>query len=381
VSRVAAVAVAVAAVALVIAIIAVAVPGLLATNEAGITPQQISVERVVLEPESIELTVRNGGLAPVEIAQISVNDAYWIFHIDRAEIPRLQTARIHIVYPWQRGEPLQLKLVASDGQTAIHSIDFPVETPRPGMGLLGRYVPLGLFMGLVPVGAGMLARPFLRRSKKKVWEFFLAFTVGVLLAIGISSALEAFELSAELVTPLSGRLLVVTSAALSFAVIYEGARWIGSHKTIESSVVAAWALAVAIGLHNLGEGLAVAGSEAAGAVAVGALLALGFAVHNISEGVAIASVMGRQTHPFALYLGTVGVAGAPALAGLMLGSLAPSKLVSVILLGVGLGAIVEVIVEVWDLVFAGSGSRPPSYVVSGIVSGLGFMYLTSLLLS
>lgn len=375
----AAVAVGIAGVAATVAAIVLVLPRWFSATVGEAPPQSLSVERVVLQPGSIELTVRNGGQAPVGFAQVAVNDAYWRFEVDRAEVGRLQTARIHLDYPWVRGEPLEFELVGTDGQTARHSVEFPVSTPQAGPTLFRRYVPLGLFMGVIPVGAGMLLRPVLRRSERTVWEFFLAFTVGVLVAIGTDSAIDVFELAGELAGPLQGRLMAVTVAALSFALISEGARRVGSRGTLEKGLLAAWALAVAIGLHNLGEGLAVAGAEAAGAVAAGALLALGFAVHNVSEGVAIAAVMGKRSQPLFVYAGAIGVAGLPAVMGLFAGALSPSKLISVVLVAVGLGAIVEVIVEVWNLLSAGGHSRRGAHVVAGVVSGLGFMYLTSLL--
>lgn len=336
---------------------------------------------MILEPGRIEVTVRNGGPTPVGIVQVAVNGAYWQFSTDRGRIGRLQTGRIALDYPWIRGEPLEVKFVSADGQTLVHTLQFPVETPRVGRALFGRYVPLGLFMGVVPVAAGMLLRPLLRRSGQKVWEFFLAFTVGVLAAIGVESGFDTFEMSAQFVAPLAGRLLVVTVASLSFVGIYEWARRLGSKRNTERALVAAWTLALAIGLHNLGEGLAVAGAEASGAVAVGALLALGFAVHNVSEGVAIAAVAGQGSRPLVFYQGAAAAAGLPALAGLLLGSLTPSKLVSVVLLAVGLGAIAEVITEVWALLMSSSAGRLTGHVGVGAAAGLAFMYLTSLLIA
>ena len=340
--------------------------------------QSLSVERVVLKPGRIVVTVRNGGGVPVNIAQVAINGAYWQFSSDRLEIRRLQTADIDLYYPWIRGEPLELKLVSADGQTLVHTLNFPVETPHPGRDLFKRYVPLGLGMGVLPVAAGMLLRPVLRRSGHKTSEFFLAFTIGVLLAIGVESSFDTFELSAELVAPLAGRLLVVSVSVISFAAIYEWARRMGSKRGEDRALVAAWALAVAIGLHNLGEGLAVAGAEAAGVLAVGGLLALGFAVHNVSEGVAIAAVAGKKSRSIFFYQWAAAIAGLPALGGLLIGSLTPSKPISVALLAVGLGAIAEVVAEVWGLLTSGGGAVLAPHITGGLGTGLAFMYFTSI---
>ncbi len=379
--RTAAASIAVVGLAAAIALILLGMPRWLEVDDRTEVPQSLAVERVVFRPGSIELTIRNGGQAPVRVSQVAVNEAYWQFSTDKSELGRLETSKLQIDYPWIRGEPLVLKIVSADGQTFTHPIDFPVETQTGKVATLKRYLPLGLFVGVIPVSAGMLVRPFLRRSKEAVWEFFLAFTVGVLVAIGVDAVGDILELTDELAAPLSGRLLAVTVATLSFAAIYEASRRIRRKNTIATGVVTAWALAVAIGLHNLGEGLAIAGAEAAGALAAGALLALGFAIHNVSEGVAIAASLGRRSASARLYAGTIAVAGLPALLGLMIGSFSPLQPVSVILLAVGLGAIAEVIVEVWALIQPPEDrSAPRTQVMAGVVSGLGFMYVTSLLL-
>jgi zinc transporter, ZIP family len=51
----------------------------------------------------------------------------------------------------------------------------------------------------------------------------------------------------------------------------------------------AWLVAIGIGPHNLGEGLAVATAMRRGEVALGATLVIGFAIHNLTEGIAVAA--------------------------------------------------------------------------------------------
>ncbi|MDQ4028663.1 MAG: ZIP family metal transporter, partial [Actinomycetota bacterium] len=46
----------------------------------GVPPvEELAVERTVLEPGVIEMSVRNDGPDPVTIAQVLVNEAYWNF--------------------------------------------------------------------------------------------------------------------------------------------------------------------------------------------------------------------------------------------------------------------------------------------------------------
>ncbi len=341
-------------------------------------PQALTVERVNLTPGRIELVVRNGGRAPVTVSQLAVNDAYWQFEVDKGEISRLETAKVGVDYPWERGEPLTVKLVSADGQTVSHTVEFPVESPASRSGTLGRYVPMGLFMGVVPVAIGLVARPFFSRSERSLWNFFLAFTIGVLVAIGVEAGIDLLEASDRLSDAISGRLLAVTVAAVSFVAISEIARAIRDRAGLDEGTAAAWTLSAAIGLHNMGEGLAVAGAEAAGAVAVGALLAMGFAVHNLSEGVAIAAAMGPRAVSYRTVAGVTLLAGLPALAGLLLGSRSPSDLATVLLVAVGLGAIAEVVVEVRSILLERGAGEMGAVTAVGVTAGLLFMYVTSL---
>ena len=53
-------------------------------------------------------------------------------------------------------------------------------------------------------------------------------------------------------------------------------------------------VALAIGLHNLGEGLAIGSAYAVGALSLGAFLVIGFALHNTTEGLAIVAPVAAQ---------------------------------------------------------------------------------------
>ena len=53
-------------------------------------------------------------------------------------------------------------------------------------------------------------------------------------------------------------------------------------------------VAIGIGLHNLGEGVAIGAAYSAGALALGAFLVVGFAIHNTTEGLAIVAPLARE---------------------------------------------------------------------------------------
>ena len=120
-------------------------------------------------------------------------------------------------------------------------------------------------------------------------------------------------------------------------------------------------IALGIGLHNLGEGLAIGSAFALGEAALGSFLVIGFTLHNITEGIGIAAPLlpssseadpAGQQRPqprFLTFVGLTLLAGSPAILGAWLGGFAFSPLLASIFLGVGLGAIWQVIVEVTRL--------------------------------
>ncbi len=60
----------------------------------------------MLEPGRIELTLRNTGPDPVQVAQVFVNDAYVDFQGADDAIGRLGSPTIELDYPWQEGSAL-----------------------------------------------------------------------------------------------------------------------------------------------------------------------------------------------------------------------------------------------------------------------------------
>ena len=140
-------------------------------------------------------------------------------------------------------------------------------------------------------------------------------------------------------------------------------------------------VAIAIGLHNLGEGLAIGSAYAVGALALGAFLVIGFALHNTTEGLAIVAPVAQQpAGPRRLALLGL-IAGAPAILGAWIGASAFNSSLAAFLLGAGAGAIVQVIQQLVPSIRdrAGRALNPAS--VAGILAGFAILYATSLLVS
>jgi zinc transporter ZupT len=347
---------------------------------AGAPPvEEVKVEAVRLEPGRVELSVRADGSAPVAIAQVQVDGAYRSFLLDPPEpIGRLGRAQILIDYPWIKGEAHHFVLVLSSGATVEHTLDVASPTPALAGGDLGPLVLVGLVLGLVPVAAGLLFFPALRGLSARANDFLLAVTVGLLFFLLADTLIEGIEAGARANERLHGGLLVlVAGAATAAALIAFGRR---SGRPPEGVALALY-IAFGIGLHNFGEGLAVGAALATGAAALATFLMVGFVLHNVSEGFGIAVPMLARRPPLAVFAGLAALAGLPAVPGVLLGAQSVGPLWQALCLGIGAGAILQVIVEVAALIARRSGSAgllsPAS--LAGAVVGLAVMYSTALL--
>ena len=350
--------------------------------------EAIAFERTVLTEDGVEMKIRNDGPDEVTVAQLLINEAYWDFEIDDPTLGRLETATVTSPYPWEEGLPLNLTLVTSTGLTIPHEIEAAALTPEADGDTLLTFTLLGLYIGVIPVGLGLFAFPFLRRLSPGRLGFFLAFTVGLLAFLLVDTVAEGFELAGEAPLSLDGLALFVIGALAAVVVL----TWLGEHlaergrRAKEGRTAAGGALALAyfiaagIGLHNLGEGLAVGAALAIGETALGTFLVVGFALHNTTEGLAIVSPLGAQENRPRLshfvWLGVI--AGVPTIFGAWIGGFAYSPGFAVTAFGVAAGAIAQVI---WAIArsLKGETSLSRGLPAIGFVTGLLVMYATGLL--
>lgn len=352
----------------------------------GPAVEELAVERTVLQPGMIELTVRNTGPDPVEISQVFVNDAFVDFTGGRQPIGRLDTATLRLDYPWQDGQPYLVSVLTSTGVAIEHEIPAAVATPpSTSSGVLGLMALLGTYVGIVPVALGMLVLPLLRRVSPTVVRVLLALTVGLLAYLALDASIEAIELGVGSGAAFGGPALVVLGAALAFLALTAVDRTLRQRRRRASGGAGglrlAAMIATAIGLHNLGEGLAIGSAYAVGELALGAFLVIGFALHNTTEGIAIVAPLAKQ-RPSLIQLAALGLlAGAPAILGAMLGAAVNNVELSVFLLGVGVGAIAQVIVQVAPALRTRSGPILTRATIGGVTLGVLVMYLTGLLVT
>jgi ZIP family zinc transporter len=354
-------------------------PGL--GERRGPPAEELAVERTVLSPGVIELTVRNDGLDAVSVAQAVVNDAFVQFSGADGPIGRLETAVVRLSQPWVEGEAYEISLLTSSGGTITHEIPVAVETPAGDLSFFGLMALLGIYVGVIPIALGMLWLPWVRRIDASWLRVVMAVTVGLLGFLAVDATLEGLELAGEGSQALGGAMLVPLGAAVAFLGLTGMSAWLAGRRRGSSGGRLAMLVAIGIGLHNLGEGVAIGSAYAAGALALGAFLVVGFALHNTTEGLAIVGPLAGQRVTVAR-LGALGlVAGAPAVLGAWIGAAAFSPGAAAFLFGFGAGAIVQVIVQLAPAIRDEHGRALHPAAVSGILGGMAIMFATGLLVS
>jgi ZIP family zinc transporter len=350
---------------------------------AGPPVEQVMIQRITLPaPNQIRVEVVNDGPQTVTIPQVLVDDAYWSFSAEPSNtIPRLGRAVFMIPYPWVAEETHVVRLVTSLGVTFDGEIAVAVESPAPSLSLFTRFGLIGVYVGVVPVLLGMLWYPLLRRLSRKAMDFILALTIGLLVFLAVGTWLDALEFAAELPAFWQGTPLVFFVALATLGVLLAvGSRGAGEER---SALQIAYLIALGIGLHNLGEGLAIGAAYTAGEAALGTFLVLGFTLHNITEGVGIAAPIVRKNPGLRHFALLILLAGGPAMLGTWIGGFAFNPVWATLFLAVGIGAILQVVWEVGKLLVRSSQQAGGSAInwmnLGGMGAGLAIMYLTAVL--
>ncbi len=348
-------------------------PGL--AERRGPPAEELAIERTALRPGVIELHVRNDGPDAVSIAQVQVNDAFAQFSGAERPIGRLGTATVRVIQPWVEGEAYEVALVTSSGGTIAHAIPVAVETPPADAGFFGLMALLGVYVGVIPVALGMLWLPWLRGVDRRWLRSLMALTVGLLAFLAVDATLEGLELAGEGAQAFGGAALVFVGGIVAYLALSGVSAWLGGRRATTPALL----VACGIGLHNLGEGVAIGAAYSAGALALGVALVIGFALHNTTEGLAIVAPIARASPSWRRLAGLGLLAGAPAVLGAWIGAAAYNPSVAAFLFGFGAGAIVQVIVQLAPSLRDAEGRTLHPAAVTGILGGMGVMFATSLL--
>ena len=352
--------------------------------QAPVPLENLDIERYHLERNMIELHVRNTGPEELTVASVIINEAVMPFSVSPSPtIPRLGSANIHVNYAWTEGEAYGVTVFTSNA--IPFAVDIPVafETPQPSQSTFWSFTLIGLYVGVIPVFLGIFWFPALRQLGRRTMTFLMAATAGLLIFLGLDTLTEALEVAAEVPSAFQGIGLIGIGAVATFllldAISKRQTEVTGSES--DRRLAIALMIAIGIGFHNLGEGLAIGAAYNVGEIALGTFLVVGFIIQNITEGLGIIAPVLRD-RPSIGRLALMGlIGGAPAILGAWIGGYTPSPFLAVLFLAIGTGAIFEVVYEIGKLIQKDNARESmPLTIFSGVLTGMLLLWVTGLLI-
>ncbi len=349
--------------------------------------EELNVQRVLLpEPGMIELEVVNAGPDPITIAQVMVDEAYWQYEITPGPtLERRDTATISIPYPWVQDEAHGIALLSESGVLFETEIPVAIQSPVADRASFAQFALVGLYVGIVPVSLGLLWYPTMRRLGRRGMNFVLALTVGLLVFLAVDMWGEAQEIALGAAGFLDAPVLVPLLALLTVALLMVVGNALRGRTGDSGGLGLAYRIAGGIGLHNLGEGLAIGAAFALGEVALGVFLILGFTLHNVTEGVGIAAPVVGERPRLVHFAALAAVAGLPAILGTWIGAFTYSPFWTTVFFAIGIGAILQVVFEVGRLIVRSqvkAGEPAMTWTTfGGVAAGIAVMYATGLLVA
>lgn len=377
----------------------------------GIALPKIDIEKVEFyEDNTIFAFVRNVGQNTINISQVDINDRILpaVIEPDRS-LQRLEGSKIIIPFSWNRGESYEVGVTTDDGTRFSKIVSAAIETPKIGLSQFGAYALIGIYVGVIPVFAGLLWYPIMRGLDKNKYNFIMSITVGLLFFLGIDAIIESNELAVKnFPDPSKIQLLIITTTLISLiSLIFISSKiikkksnrnenydknnvheLIGSDRAVESEskylnpFSLSLMISIGIGLHNFGEGLIIGSSILLGELALTIFLIIGFTIHNTTEGLAIVSPLSKTKSRNIKRLIIYGlIAGIPTIGGTWIGGFSFSNLTTILFLTIGSGAIFQVIYYITiDLINKNKDILSNGYIISGFIIGMIFMYATGIFL-
>ena len=344
----------------------------------------LNIERINTTNNGFELSISNTGPEAITISQVIVNDSIWDFKVSPSEtFKRFEEGKITINYPWVQGDPHVIKIITDNGIITEGEIAAATLTPEKSWRNFLNYGFIGFYVGVVPITLGLLWYPFMKRFSRKWINAILALTVGLLLFLFIGTLADGFEIGADAPAVLQGNMVVILGALLTFILLIGFDQY--QQKRLEKKAFSpfniALLMAVGIGLHNFGEGLAIGTSFSLGEAALGTFLIIGFTLHNITEGIGIAAPLLKMKPRIRDFVLLGLIAGAPAILGTWFGGFIYSPILGALFLGIGAGAILQVIYVITKMLINDHKKHLEPTVswlnLSGFTIGLLIMYLTA----
>ncbi len=247
---------------------------------------------------------------------------------------------------------------------------------RVGLSMLSAGILAFLFMDVGAEGLGIIETHLdaYKEHEATLWPvigLFALLSVGFLAGVGgIATAQRRLQRSSFRRPPIAGG---ESATAMSAAEIHDQRR---AFESVERAALrTAMVIAVAIGLHNFAEGLAIGVSAQAGEIGLATVLIIGFALHNATEGFGIVAPLAGQADPpswrFLALLGLIG--GGPTFVGTLIGQSWVSESLSIAFLALAAGSILYVVVELMNI---NRQLASKTVVMWGLLAGLVLGFAT-----
>jgi zinc transporter, ZIP family len=382
---------------------------------SGVPMPEVTIEKIEFQEGRIVAFIRNTGPVDITIAQADINDRIHLAAIEPSRsLPRLTEAQVIIPFPWNPAEPYEVGITTSDGVRFSKNVEAAAQVLTPNVEQVLLFAIIGAYVGIIPIMIGLLWYPFIRRLSTNKYNFFLSLTAGLLVFLGIDAVLESNEIISENVAAIfNGQVLIVMVVIVSFLVLLYASETL-TQRAAKKSVSANYStsflssssasktsqqqqqelikplaislmIAIGIGLHNFGEGLAISAAVLLGKAALGTFLIVGFTLHNTTEGLAIVAPIAKSGQVMIRKLIVMGfIAGAPTIAGAWIGGFLYSPLAAVIFLSVGAGAIFQVVYSIASWISRTSSHNRMTLIntstIAGFAIGMLIMYTTGLLI-
>src|SRR5215218_3074791 len=364
---------------------------------SGIPLPDVAIEKIEFRenPGQIIAFIRNVGPTEITIAQADVNDRIHAAAIEPSKtLSRLSDARVIIPLFWNPAEPYEVGITTDDGTRFSKTIEAAALAPNPDSQQIIFFAVIGIYVGIIPVMIGLLWYPFIRSMSRNKYNFFLSLTAGLLVFLGIDALLYISEkLTQRAIKKSMSSAAETTSTYTSYsnssatATNSPHTRLQTNQRQIQEFVkplAISLMIAIGIGLHNFGEGLAIGAAVLLGEVALSTFLIIGFTLHNTTEGLAIVAPMAKSGGKVSIRkLIVMGmIAGVPTIVGAWIGGFLYSPIAAIIFLAIGAGAIFQVVLSITS--WMSSNSSEPrkamlsTSVIAGFTAGMVIMYVTSL---